>query len=87
MIQGEHQMTAREKRRAQRLKTLQVSKTSLHSSDSNSFHIGLSPLESWELLSRISKESWYLETAQVAPDFLDKSKVRILRGDRDVSDK
>ena len=43
------------------------------------------PRESWELLARISKESWFLETGQVAPTFLDKSQMRILRRGQDVS--
>ena len=70
-------MTQREKRRAKRLGNMRISKTSLYSTDNNSFHIGLSALESWELLARISKESWYLETNQKAPNSLDKSKIRI----------
>ena len=77
-------MSDREKRREKRLKTLTVNKTSLYSKDNNSFHIGLSPLDSWELLARISKESWYLETGQKAPTFLDKAKVRILQRNKDV---
>jgi len=78
-------MTPREKRRAARLKTIKVTKTSLYSKDNHGFHIGLSPLESWELLAKISKESWYLETGQVAPSFLDKSQVRVLVRGQDVS--
>jgi len=70
-------MTPREKRRAERLKTIKVNKISLHSSDNHSFHVGLSPIESWELLSRMSKEAWYLETGKKAPTSLNKSKVRI----------
>ena len=70
-------MTQREKRRAKRLNSIRISKTSLYSSENNSFHTELSPLESWELLARISKESWYLETNQHAPNSLDKSKIRI----------
>ena len=77
-------MTDREKRRVKRLKTLKVNKTSLYSKDNNNFHIGLSPLDSWELLARISKESWYLETGQKALTFLDKSQVRILQRNKDV---
>lgn len=72
-------MTEREKRRIDRLKSIQVKKTSLYSKENSSFHIGLSPMESWELLARISKESWYLETGEKAPDVLDKSKIRIFR--------
>jgi len=70
-------MTPREQRRIKRLKTIKVNKISLHSSDNHSFHIGLSPLESWELLARISKEAWYLETGKKAPSSLDKNKVQI----------
>ena len=77
-------MSDREKRREKRLKTLTVNKTSLYSKDNNSFHIGLSPLNSWELLARISNESWYLETGKEAPTFLDKAKVRILQRNKDV---
>ena len=70
-------MTDREKRRAQRLKTIKVTKTSLHAKEHDSFHTGLSALESWELLAKISKESWYLETGQMPPASLDKNKIRI----------
>jgi hypothetical protein len=64
---------------------MKVTKTTLYSKNNHSFHIGLSPLESWELLARISKESWYLETGQIAPNFLDKNQVRILVGGQNVS--
>ena len=74
-------MTEREKRRAKRLNTIVINKTSLHDNDS-SLHICLSPLESWELLARISKESWFLQTGTVAPDHLDKSKVTIFQRDK-----
>jgi len=49
-------MTSRDERRAKRLKKMKVTKTTLYSKNNHSFHIGLSPLESWELLARISKE-------------------------------
>ena len=78
-------MTPREKRRQQRLNSIKVTKTTLYAKDNHSFHIHLSPRESWELLARISKESWFLETGQVAPTFLDKSQMRILRRGQDVS--
>ncbi len=78
-------MTSRDERRAKRLKKMKVTKTTLYSKNNHSFHIGLSPLESWELLARISKESWYLETGQIAPNFLDKNQVRILVGGQNVS--
>lgn len=74
-------MTEREKRRAKRIKTIVVNKTSLHSGEDSALHIGLSPLESWELLARISKESWFLETGRVAPKYLDKSQVTIFQRD------
>lgn len=78
ILKKEGTITAHEKRREERLKIIKINKTTLYSEDNNSFHIGLSPLESWELLARISKESWYLETGQIAPSSLDKSKIRIL---------
>jgi len=78
-------MTEREKRRAKRLKNIKVTKTTLHTENNHTFHINLSPIESWELLARISKESWYLETNKVAPTSLDKSKMRILVKGKDVS--
>jgi len=78
-------MTPRERRRAERLNSITVTKTSLYDKNNHSFHIGLSPLESWELLARISKESWFLQTGRKAPDFLDKTKVRILVRGQDVS--
>ena len=70
-------MTESEKRRESRLKTMQVKKTSLYSSENNSFCTNLSPLESWELLSRLSKELWFLEKGELAPNKLDKQKVKI----------
>ncbi len=70
-------MTEREIRKAKRLQTIVVNKTSLYSDDNSALHIGLSALESWELLAKISQDSWFLETGKVAPLSLDKSKVKI----------
>jgi hypothetical protein len=69
--------TDRQKRREKRLKNIKVKKISLYSEQNSSFCVELSPLESWELLARISKESWFLETGTLAPDILDKTKVQI----------
>ena len=74
-----------ELKKRRKLKNMKISKVSLHSEDHHSFHIDLSPLESWELLARISKETWYLETGKPAPDFLDKTQVRIFQRGDDVS--
>ncbi len=74
-------MTQRERRREKRMKTMVVEKKSLHCEDNSALHIGLSPLESWEVLTRISKESWFLQTGKVAPMHLDKSKITILKRD------
>jgi len=71
-------MTERQKRREQRLKNIKVEKTSLHSNDNHSFCLDLSPLEAWELLAKISKEMWFIQTGQIAPTRVDKSQVRIL---------
>lgn len=76
-------MTQRKERREERLKNIKVKKLSLHSKENHSFHIGLSALESWELLSKISKESWFLETGQKAPDCVDKTVVKILSKERE----
>ncbi len=70
-------MTERQKRREQRLKTMQVKKIFLHSEENSSFCTNLSPLESWELLAKISRELWFLETGKLAPNRLDKSQIRI----------
>ncbi len=76
-------MTPREMRREERLKNIKVTKLSLHSKEDHSFHVGLSALESWELLSKISKESWFLETGQKAPNHVDKTVVKILSKERE----
>jgi hypothetical protein len=70
-------MIQREKRKQNRLNNTQVNKTSLHATEHDSFHIGLSDMESWELLSKISKESWFLKTGQKMPNRLDKSIVKV----------
>lgn len=58
---------------------MKVKKIDLHSCENNGLHIGLTPLESWELLAKISKESWFIETGIIAPNKLDKTKVKIIK--------
>ncbi len=71
-------MTQREKRRALRLKTTQVNIHSLYSNINHAFCFNLSAKESWELLTKISKESWYLEHGTKPADRLDKNVVKII---------
>lgn len=75
-------MTPREKRRQERLNSkIAITKTSLYSEENSSFHRGLSPKESWELLDKISKEQWFIQTGVKAPEHLDKSAVKIISRD------
>ncbi len=71
-------MTERQKRRAKRLGNITVQKIELKSEKNSAFHFDLTPLESWELLAKISKEAWFLESGQKAPDKLDKTKIKII---------
>ena len=71
-------MTERQKRRVERLGNTIVQKIDLKSEENSAFHFNLTPLESWELLSRISKDAWFLESGQKAPSKLDKTKIKII---------
>ena len=75
--QKEAKMTERQKRREERLKRMQVQKTSLYSDANNSFTQGLSPSEAWELVAKISREMWFMQTGQKAPNKIDKQQVKI----------
>lgn len=70
----------KERRRVERKKGMKVTKTALHDRGS-ALHVGLSPLKSWELVSRISKESWYLETGEAALSGWIKAGCACARGD------
>ena len=71
-------MSSREERRKKRQQNIKITKTTLYSKENSAFTTHLTVLESWELLAKISKESWYLETGKKAPNSLDKSKILIL---------
>lgn len=71
-------MTERQKRREARLQTIQVNTMPLHSTNNHAFHLNLSTQESWELLMRVSKESWFIETGEKASERLDRSVMRIV---------
>ena len=66
-----------EQRRKERQKNIKINFTTLHSEDNNAFHTNLSLIEAWELLAKISKESFFLQTGEKASNFVDKSKVII----------
>ena len=55
-----------------------VEKLDLHSKDHHSFHLDLDDKASWELLGRISKETWRLQTGVVPPFRVDKSVFKII---------
>ena len=78
-------MTARQQRRKERQKSMQVVKTSLYSDTHNSLTAHLTPNQSWELVMRISLENWFLQTGQKAPVKLDKTHIRVLNSKEDVS--
>jgi hypothetical protein len=77
-------MTARQQRRKERQKTITVVKTSLYSDRNNSFSSHLTPMQSWELVMRISRETWSIQNGQDFPERLDKTHVRILSGKKHV---
>lgn len=79
-------MTDKERRREERLKCLTVTQIGLHDEDNHAFHLSLSPRASWELLTKISHEAWYIQTGQKAPTRLDKNMVHIITKDMRVSD-
>jgi len=46
--------------------------------EDNNLHINLSVKEAWELVARLSKDSWFMQTGKKAPNFLDKAPVYLL---------
>ncbi len=68
-----------EQRAAMRKTKITVNKVGLHSSEHNSFHTFLDAKQSWELLAKLSQESWIEQTGQVAPLHVDKSICRFMK--------
>lgn len=62
-----------EQRAEARRKKITLKKLNLHSSEHNSFHPTLSVAKAWELLTRLSQESWIEKTGQFPPSRVDKS--------------
>ena len=60
-------------RAAQRRKKATLNIVSLHSNDHHSFHLHLSLKDSWELLAKMSQDTWREETGQTPPSRVDKS--------------
>ena len=71
------EVMSREQRRLDRLKKATVSKVDLHSKQNHSFHFNLTPLESWDLLSRISQEEYFNHTGKSVLNSVDKTKLAI----------
>jgi hypothetical protein len=46
--------------------------------EDNNLHINLSIKEAWELVARLSKDGWFMQTGKKAPNFLDKTKIKIV---------
>jgi hypothetical protein len=51
----------------------------LNSNMNNPYTEHLSASDSWELLARISKNSFFLCTGKIAPDFVDKTIVKVFQ--------
>ena len=66
------------KRAKERRKKATVKKLDLHSKDHHSFHLDFDDKASWELLARISKETWRLQTGVSPPFRVDKSVFKII---------
>ncbi len=68
-------MLSKEQRKLVRMKTLTLNQVDLHSNENNSFHFNLTPLESWDLLSKLSYEEYFHQTGNTPSHFVDKTKV------------
>jgi hypothetical protein len=56
-----------------------INKISLYSEDNNSFHVGLKLDDAWDLMQKIARQSWFLETGLEPPVVLDKSIFKITK--------
>lgn len=66
-------MSSMLERAESRKKNITFKKIALHSREHNSFHTHLSIKNSWELLAKLSKESWIDKMGTIPDDRVDKS--------------
>lgn len=62
-----------------RKKIATVTKIDLRSKEHDSFHERLDVKDAWNLLAKISKEAWFLQTGLEAPHRVDKSVYRLIK--------
>jgi hypothetical protein len=67
------------KRAASRKRLLSVNQVDLSAQGDNTLTPSLSPIEAWELLAKISREMYYLQTGKITDSRVDKSIVNILQ--------
>ncbi|MEJ5168091.1 MAG: hypothetical protein WHU93_02905 [Arcobacteraceae bacterium] len=75
MATTKDEILKRSKERADKIKILHVDV----SDDSSSFAHTLSPLQSWELVSKIAREMYFLSTGKIADCGVDKNIVKIIQ--------
>lgn len=78
-------MTDLEKRAQERRQKATIQKVDLHSNRHNSFHTHLNVKQSWELLSKLSKEAWIEQTGKIPLNRVDKSVHRFISLDKKFS--
>jgi hypothetical protein len=66
-------MLTMEQRALKRKNLIKIKKIDLHSNEHHSFHNHLDVKESWEILTRLSKEAWIEQTGKTPPLRVDKS--------------
>lgn len=71
-------MSTMQERALQRRNNITLTKVDLHSSLHNSFHTHLDTKSAWELLAKLSQETWREQTGEIAPKHVDKSIVRFI---------
>jgi hypothetical protein len=71
-------MSTLQERAIKRRKSTTFLKVSLHSVWHHSFHIHLDVKDAWELLARLSKESWIEKTGRIPASHVDKSVYRFI---------
>ncbi len=71
-------MLSMEERAQERRKKSTLTKVGLHDKAHHSFHLHLNTEQAWELLARLSKESWIAETGEIPPERVNKSICRLI---------
>ncbi len=72
-------MSTIQERTKLRRKNITFQKIDLHSPNYNSFHTHLDTKNSWELLAKLSQESWIEETGVIPINRVDKSIYKFIK--------